>query len=60
MLTGRPCARASAVFARRGTGPATLKAILARSTVFLSADSRRLTDVPSVAMSMAFRMAYLI
>ena len=59
-LTGAPAARPSAVSARRGTGPATPKATRARSTVFLSAERRTFTEVPRVAMSMAFRMAYLI
>ena len=59
-LTGCPVAKRSAVSARRGTGPATPKATRARSTVRLSAESRTFTDVPSVAMSMAFRMAYLM
>ena len=57
---GFPSASASAVLARRGTGPATPKAMRARSTVFLSAERRTFTEVPSVAISMAFRIEYLI
>ena len=60
MLAGFPAATASAVLARRGTGPATPKATRARSTVFLSAERRTLTEVPRVAISMALRMAYLM
>ena len=52
--------KASAFSARRGTGPATPKAMRTRSKVFLSGLSRALTEVPRVAMSMALRMAYLI
>ena len=51
---------ASAFTARMGTGPATPKAMRTRSNVFPSGLSRALTEVPSVAISMALRMAYLM
>ena len=59
-VTSLPLMKASAFSARRGTGPATPKAMRTRSKVFLSGLSRALTEVPRVAMSMALRMAYLI
>ena len=59
-VTALPLMNDSAVTARIGTGPATPKAMRTRSKVLPSGLSRALTDVPSVAMSIAFRMAYLI
>ena len=57
---GRPRTAASAPQARMGTGPATPKARRASSTVLLSALSFTRQLTPSVAMSMALRMAYLM
>ena len=59
-VTALPLMNASAFTARMGTGPATPKAMRTRSNVFPSGLSRALTEVPSVAISMALRMAYLM